>query len=196
MPPPGRVVRLVTQRERVSAEAGRAAYAAIAALPASAFASEYDRVVLLRAVQSSTTPAAAAKEWPGGYSMISLQQIGRVWDAIRQLPARDRPSDVRRAFDLVLLNIVPHEGRINLTRDEFAEKMGVRPAEASTALGVLVRLGVLHREVMPVPGMRGPGVVVFSINPNVAWNGDLDIRKAEAAKRPPPLLKLMESSAS
>jgi len=187
---------LVTQREKATASAGRAAKAAIHALPDSHFESPFHRVVLLRAIDAATLPPASAQDWPGGYAMISLAQIGRVWDAIRELPARDRPSDVRRAFDLVLLNIVPGEGRINLTRDEFAERMGVRPHVASSALGVLVRLRVLHREVMRVPGLRGPGVAVFHINPNVAWNGPLDVRKAEAAKRPLPLLKLMQQSDS
>lgn len=125
--------------------------------------------------------------------MLSLAQIGRVWDAIRQLPAKDRPQDVRRAFDLVLLHLVPDEGRVNLFREEFAEKMGVPSSVASSALSVLVRLGVLRRELVRAAGVRGPGVAVFYVNPHVAWNGALDVRSAEAAKRPGPLLKLMEA---
>lgn len=126
--------------------------------------------------------------------MISVAQIGRVWDAIRELPPKERPQDVRRAFDLVLLHLVPDEGRVNLFRDEFADKMGVPANVASAALAVLVRLGVLRRELVRAAGMRGPGVAVFYVNPHVAWNGALDVRKAEAAKRPGPLLKLMEGA--
>lgn len=189
-----RVVRLVTHPERLLAEEGLAVRRAIQALPDDVLPG-YKRVLALQSIDRATQRAPSEKEWPGGYSMISLVQIGRVWDAIRELPARDRPSDVRRAFDLVLLNLVPHEGRVDLTREQFAEKMGCAPGEASKALGVLVRLGVLFREVMRVPGVRGPGVAVFFINPNVAWNGDLSVRKSEAAKRPGPLLKLMEDGA-
>jgi hypothetical protein len=34
-------------------------------------------------------------------------------------------------------------------------------------------------------------MAVYFINPQVAWNGSLDIRKAEAAKSPTPLLRLV-----
>lgn len=189
------VHRLVTRPERMRREAGVALRDAIQAIPDDLM-SPFERVTALRAAARITQPALGADVWPGGYSMISLAQIGRVWDAIRELPARDRPSDVRRAFDLVLLHLVPDEGRVNLTREEFAEKMGVRPDDASTALGVLVRLGVLTRQTVRVPGLRGPGLAVFHINPHVAWNGALDVRKDRAAKQAGPLLKLMQSGHS
>lgn len=188
----GRVVRLVTRRERFEAAQMRAVRDAVQGIPDDLLA-PFARVGVLKAIDALTRPAIGETDWPGGYSMIGLTQIGRVWDAIRALPARDRPQDVRHCFDLVLQHLEPGEGRVNLTRDEFAAKMDVDPKHVSSALGVLVRMGVLFREVVRVPGMRGPGMAVFLINPNVAWNGPLDVRKQEAAKRPGPLLKLMET---
>lgn len=185
------VHRLVTRPERMRSEAGNALRLAIQAIPDGVM-TPFERVTALRAAARITQPAPGADVWPGGFTMISLAQVGRVWDAIRELPAQDRPQDVRRAFDLVLLNLAPDEGRVNLTREEFAEKMGVRPEDASTALGVLVRLGVLTRERVRAPGLRGPGLAVFHINPHVAWNGALDVRKERAAKQAGPLLQLME----
>lgn len=187
----GSVHRLVTRPERMRREAGNALRDAIQAIPDDLM-TPFERVTALRAAARITQPARGAQEWPGGFTMISLEQIGRVWDAIRQLPAEDRPADVRRAFDLVLLNLVPDEGRVDLTREEFAAKMGVEAKHASTALGVLVRLGVLTRQTVRVPGLRGPGLAVFHINPHVAWNGALDVRKERAAKQAGPLLQLME----
>lgn len=186
--------RLVTRKERASREAGEAARRAIQALPDDALPA-FDRVLILKHLARVTVPPETRSLWPGGFVMLSLAQIGRVWDAIRALPARERPQDVRRAFDLVLLHLVPDEGRVNLFRDEFAEKMGVAPKHASSALAVLVRLGVLRRELVRAAGVRGPGVAVFYVNPHVAWNGALDVRQAEAVKRPGPLLKLMEQGA-
>lgn len=187
----GRVVKLVTVPQRLLAEQGLAVRRAIQALPDDALPG-YTRVIALNAVDHVTQPAPASKLWPGGYVMLSLSQIGAVWEAIDALPGVDRPRAVRRAFDLVLLNLVPHEGRVNLSRAEFAERLRCSADRASAVLGVLVRLGVLFREVQRMPGVRGPGLAVYLINPNVAWNGRLEVRKAEAAKRPGPLLKLME----
>ena len=47
-----------------------------------------------------------------------------------------------------------------------------------------------------MPGVRGPGEVVYFVNPNVAWNGRLEVRKKVAEKTEPPLLKLMQGEAS
>ena len=42
------------------------------------------------------------------------------------------------------------------------------------------------------PGMQGRGMAVYFINPHVAWNGSLDVRKAEAKDAKAPTLTLME----
>lgn len=184
------IVRLVTRPERIQADAAAQLRAAVQAVPDEAI-SAWDRVRALKALASVSEPAQRAKGWR--YSMISIQQVGAVWDALDRLPARDRPKLVHRAFRQVLLNLETDTGLVLLSRDEFAEKLGVSSDHASAALSVLVRLGVLFRQVSRVPGLRGPGVVTFRVNPDVAWNGSLEVRQAEAAKRPGPLLKLMEA---
>ena len=52
--------------------------------------------------------------------MISRKQTEAIWDAIRALPADDRPNHVRHAFDLVLLYLRQDNGEVMLTRDEMA----------------------------------------------------------------------------
>lgn len=190
MPPSARVFRFVPAGERIAREHVATLLSAVSDLPSGAVPDGV-RLQVLRMLGEVSEPARSASPWPGGFTMISHATVGLVWNAIRALPRRDRPQAVRHAFDLVLLNMVPETGEVVLSRDQFAERMACRPAEASSALGVLVRLGVLIREVSRVKGLRGPGTVSFRINPNVAWNGHLEARAAEVARRPPPLLKLM-----
>lgn len=134
--------------------------------------------------------------WPGGFTMLSRTQTAAIWDAIRALPADDRPNQVRHAFDLVLLNLRQDTGEVMLTRDQLAERIGCAPRSVSTIMGTLERMGVIRRERRRIEGVQGRGVAVYFINPHVAWNGSLDARKAEAAEVKPPLLALMEGGKS
>lgn len=124
--------------------------------------------------------------------MLSRTQTKAIWDAIRALPADDRPNHVRHAFDLVLLNLRQDTGEVMLTRDQLADEIGCSSDHVSHVMGTLARMGVVRRERRRIEGVRGPGMVVYFVNPHVAWNGSLDIRKAEAAEVKPPLLTVME----
>ena len=59
-------------------------------------------------------------------------------------------------------------------------------------MGTLERMGVIRRERRRVEGMQGRGMAVYFINPHVAWNGSLDVRRAEAKDTKAPTLTLME----
>lgn len=126
------------------------------------------------------------------FTMLGRTQTKAIWDAIRALPADERPNQVLHAFDLVVLNLHQDTGEVMLTRDQFAAEIGCDPDHVSHVMGTLVRMGVIRRERRRVEGMRGPGVAVYFVNPQVAWNGSLDARKAEAAEVKAPLLTLME----
>lgn len=132
--------------------------------------------------------------WGEVYNMISRQQTEAVWDAIRDLPAELRPQEVRHAFDLVLLYLRPDTGEVVLSRMEMASKMRTNPDNVSRAMSVLERMEVITRKRRPVEGRRGPGRVVYSINPYVAWNGRLDTWARECAATAPPSLKLVQPS--
>jgi len=161
----------------------------LAQLPAEA------RVAISRAthtLQRHARPGTEQGLWPGGFTMLSRDQTAAVWDAIRALPADDRPNHVRHAFDLVLLNLRQDTGEVMLTRDQLAERIGCAPKNVSTVMGTLERMGVIRRERRRVEGMQGRGMAVYFINPHVAWNGSLDVRKAEAKDAKAPTLTLME----
>jgi len=126
------------------------------------------------------------------FTMLGRTQTKAIWDAIRALPADERPNQILHAFDLVLLNLRQDTGEVLLTRDQLAEEIGCAPQSVSMIMGTLERMGVIRRERRRIEGVQGRGVAVYFINPHVAWNGSLDTRKTEAAEVKPPLLTLME----
>lgn len=153
-----------------------------------------ERQAISGLVRASLRQSRSADEglWPGGFVMLSRDQTAAVWNAIRKLPAKDRPRDVRDAFMLMLLNIRQDTGELVMSRDEFAAELGILPRHVSTVMSTLERIGVVRRERWREPGTRGPGVVTYYVNANVAWNGSLDIRKREAAKSAPPSLRVVK----
>ena len=120
------------------------------------------------------------------FVMLSPAQCLAVWNAIRELPSDDRPNQVRHLFDLVITHIEINTGLVTLTREELAVQIGTEPKHISTMMGTLERLGVLRRERVKVAGMRGSGIARYRINPHVAWNGELEIRKERAKQESLP----------
>jgi len=149
------------------------------------------------ALQKAARPDTTEGLWPGGFTMLSRMQTATIWDAIRELSSDDRPNQVRHAFDLVLLNLRQDTGEVLLTRDQLAERIGCAPKNVSTIMGTLEKMGVIRRERRRIEGVQGRGMAVYFINPHVAWNGSLDVRKAPAAEpRPPMQLELLQGGAS
>lgn len=147
-------------------------------------------------LQKAARPDTTEGLWPGGFTMLSRMQTATIWDAIRALPSDDRPNQVRHAFDLVLLNLRQDTGEVLLTRDQLADEIGCAPRSVSTIMGTLEKMGVIRRERRKIEGMRGPGVAAYFINPHVAWNGSLDVRKERAnTTRPPMQLELLQGGA-
>lgn len=196
------IVRLATQQQRSEREE-----AAQVAEQLSLLSDEFlkhlpgeARIAISRAtyaLQKAARPDTEEGLWPGGFTMLSRMQTAAIWDAIRELPSDDRPNQVRHAFDLVLLNLRQDTGEVLLTRDQLAEKIGCAPNHVSRIMGTLEKMGVIRRERRRVEGMQGRGMAVYFINPHVAWNGSLDVRKAQAKDTRPPLqLELLQGGAT
>ena len=124
--------------------------------------------------------------------MLGRTQTEAIWDAIRALPADERPNQVLHVFDLLVLNLRQDTGEVTLTRDQLAEKTGCAPDHVSRIMGTLERMGVVRRERRRIESVQGRDMAVYFINPHVAWNGSLDARKIKAAEVKPPVLTLME----
>jgi CRP-like cAMP-binding protein len=188
------VVRFQPKRERITREAAASLADALREFPEEQVPASA-RAALLNALHKLTHPDTQESIWPGGFSMLSRTQTAAVWDAIRRLRPEERPNQVRHAFDLVLLNLRQDTGEVMLTRDQLAAEIGCAARHVSTIMGTLERLGVIRRERRRIEGVQGRGMAVYFINPHVAWNGSLEVRKEEAAETPPPLLRLMQGGA-
>ena len=120
-------------------------------------------------------------EWR--FNMISPAQCLAVWNAIKK---GEKPHETRDVFDYVLTHIETNTGIVTLTRDELAEVVGIAPKHVSSAMKRLEDLGVIFRERVRVPGMKGPGKARYRMNPHVAWNGKLERREVTAKQVPLP----------
>ena len=116
--------------------------------------------------------------------MISPQQCLAVWDAIEQ---GERPYETDKVFKLLITHVETNTGVMTLTREEIAERIGIRPENVTRAMRRLEDMGVVFRERVKVPGMKGPGKARYRLNPHVAWNGDLQTRKIKVEQMSMPL---------
>jgi hypothetical protein len=81
-------------------------------------------------------------------------------------------------------------GEIMLTRDELAERVGTHPNNVSTVMHELAGIGAVIVRRERVAGMRGPGRVVYLLNPSVATN--LSGAARDKAQASAPTLRLVE----
>ena len=171
------VTRFVPKAERIAAEKAHEARQAVfdLGLPETAEAD------ILITIQRHETGGQLVK-W--NFNMISPAQCLVVWNAIRQ---GDRPSETRAVFDYALTHLEINTGIVTLTREEIAEYVDIRPQEVSAAMSRLESLGVIFRERVKVPGMKGRGKARYRINPHVGWNGSLDRRQQLAEQNQPVL---------
>ena len=164
------VTQFVPKAERLKTEQVNAARQMILDLGLPERATEDFLVVL----QRHETGGVLA-EWR--FNMISPAQCLAVWNAIKK---GEKPHETRDVFDYVLTHIETNTGIVTLTRDELAEAVGIAPKNVSSAMKRLEDLGVIFRERVRVPGMKGPGKARYRMNPHVAWNGKLERREVAA----------------
>ncbi len=119
----------------------------------------------------------------GAYNMVFRVKAKQVFDRIRRLPPSKRPVQVRDAFILVLLSVEKDTSVLPYTREALAAEIGCLPRNLSSIMGTLEELGVLTRERRPENGTRGRGRVVYVVEADVAWNGDLEFRKCVVSEQ-------------
>jgi predicted transcriptional regulator len=71
-----------------------------------------------------------------------------------------------------------------LTREEMAEQIGEEPSNVSRIMTELEGIGAITRQRLKVAGMRGPGVVRYFMNPNIATHLPKKHRGKAQAKAP------------
>jgi hypothetical protein len=179
------ITRLVSLSERISRQKAEDARQAVLDLQLPKSATETMLLTIARHADDNRT----AEKWT--FHMLQPKQVLNVWDAIRALPGKDRPHQVRHLFDLVLTHLEWNTGLVILTREELAEKIGASPGDVSRMMGTLERIGVIIRERVKMEGMRGRGIARYRINPHVAWHGALDPRQEQAKQIPLPLTTIV-----
>jgi hypothetical protein len=174
------ITRFLSRAERISRQKAEDARQTILDLELPQTATE----TILLTIARHADPGRPEK-W--AFHMLQPKQVLTIWDAIRALPGKDRPHQVRHLFDLVLTHLEWDTGLVILTREELAERIGTNPANVSRMMGTLERIGVILRERVRLDGMRGRGIARYRINPHIAWHGGLDTRQEQARQIPLPL---------
>jgi hypothetical protein len=175
-----KVHRFIPAAQRAERDAASSAAEYVRSVPSDRL-SEAERSIMLRALGRLAEPEAPENRfWKGTYTMLNRAQTAQAWKAVDDLPGKDRPRQVRRVLDQVILNMGFDTGELSITRDQIAEAVGCTVGEVSKAMGILEKIGVIVRSYERVSGMRGRGKAVYSINPHVAWTGDLATAAARA----------------
>lgn len=112
---------------------------------------------------------------------ISPTQFQHVIKAIRDCP---KPATTLAVWNAVLPYMHQDTGIVLTTRIKLAEDAGVSLNEVSRAMTALTKIGAILKT-------RHGQRVVYSINPNVGWNGGEGTRQAAVKKA--PLLRLVSN---
>lgn len=96
-----------------------------------------------------------------------------------------RPAKALHTWIVLLGHFKKHTGEITLTRDQIAEKVNVHPNTIGTVMREMVRYGAIFSKREKIPGLRGPGKVVYYMNKHVAETGSR-ATKEELDKIPKP----------
>jgi hypothetical protein len=120
---------------------------------------------LLHEIDRKTRPDAPAET----FVMIKPAQNAAVVDWLEANSSR--PMKAMRLWALMFEHLYPHTGQIMLTRDQIAERIGIRPNEVSEIMGELVSFRAIFTERRRLEGVRGPGKVVYFMNKHVAEAG-------------------------
>ena len=131
-------------------------------------------------LQRITTPAPGTTE---PFVMIRPAQNRAV--TLWLMKNSKRPMKAVDVWTLLFDHLFPHTGQIMLTREEIAEKVGIRVNEVTAIMNELVKFGAIFSEREKVAGMRGPGLVRYYMNRHVAEIGSRATQE-ELSKIPKP----------
>jgi Crp-like helix-turn-helix domain len=96
-----------------------------------------------------------------------------------------RPQKAVSLWSLLFEHLRRDTGEIMLSREQMAEQIGEAPGDVSRIMGELEQIGAISRRREKVSGMRGPGMVRYFMNPNVATHlGGKARERAQAEASP------------
>lgn len=117
---------------------------------------------IVAAIDQNT--AATTKGW--SFIMLSPKQNAAVvkWLMENSL----RPNEAVQLWAECFTAVRADTGEIMLTREELAERCKMQPQNVSRVMSELVNIRAITRTRERVPGLRGPGLVRYFMNPTVA----------------------------
>lgn len=136
-------------------------------------------VSLRSEVRRSTSPDNG---WD--FSMIGLRENRAVVSHLRKESAR--PLVALEVWAVIIEHLQRDSSVIPLTRAQIAAEVGVSPANVSEVMSELFKFGAILRQRVPSSGVRGPGIVRYSVNPWFATRLPKGVRADEQAKVPRP----------
>ena len=113
-----------------------------------------------------------SERWP--FVKISPEQFRYV---TKETQKTARPDQTLRVWNVALTYMRQDTGEILATREQLATDADTFPRHISTAMTELVKIGAIVRR-------RRGRKVIYSINPNIGWNGGEGTRQAAARKTP------------
>ncbi len=142
----------------------------------------------LRGELVATIDRQTASEAGWTFVMLGPEQNAAV---VRWLRRNSRCPTLATALWAELFTVLRRDtGQIMLTRDELAGLIGERSDHVGEIMRELASIGAVSTHRERVPGMRGPGRVVYFMNPNVATN--LTGAARDKAQDAAPKLRLVE----
>jgi len=125
-----------------------------------------------------------------GWTFVMLSPADNDLVVSWMLEHSKRPQKAMRLWSKLFLHLDRITGEILQTRDELAEAIGVKADHVSEIMGELEHFGAISKQRVRVAGMRGPGVVRYFMNPNVATHQTGVIR--DNAQKAAPTLTLVK----
>jgi len=130
--------------------------------------------------------SASSNRWT--FLMLSPDQNAIVVDYLAS--HSKRPVVAMRLWALLFKHLRTDTGEVTLSREEIAAKLGVPVQNVSSLMSELVKFGAISRKREVVAGLRGPGLVRYFMNPNVATHLAGKARD-DAQREVPPVLQLV-----
>lgn len=151
------------------------------------FESDDPAVLAMAAAFRADLRRSTAPDNGWDFSMIGLRENRAVVSHLRKASAR--PLVALEVWAVIIEHLQRDSSVIPLTRAEIAREVGVSPANVSEVMSELFKFGAILRERVPSPGVRGPGVVRYSVNPWFATRLPKGVRADEQAKVPRPKMR-------
>jgi hypothetical protein len=130
----------------------------------------------------SVLPPDAANESDPRFIMIYIEDFNAVADWLEEHSRSPRAAV--RLLRQMLRFVHPKTQEVLRTREELAELAKTTPDEVSLIMNELLSIQAVRRERVPVKGMRGPGVVRWSVNPRLGTHFPKDLRKIAYDRAP------------